>query len=638
MRRLKLDDITAALWHFDEAETSHPPSDAAGNVTPLAPVTAGQVPAVVAGHVDNYVTGARQFASGFAFKGTQAVADSTRLTRSMTLEAVLKYTQNGTRQTIAVHGKATGAGAEDRPWWISLRRTGGLDKVSFLWQRQSTGLNAVVGEITFTPPAGWFYLAVVREWISTTSATIRAYIGQVVAGRAAFSLVGTATSTEADVDTGGDGEINVGCNWNQTGGVYESFTANPIAQIRVSSEVRSAEEIEHTFRELFETPTHGYELLRQLQPPGLARPQSPSSKFQQLFQVAGGALGTAWSKTTEMLDDFLPDRAWSFLDRWETITRLAPTPGDSIETRRARVVGFLRRVQGYTRAQIVEAVADILDADTTDLAFVELSNIFLEEFDATLSARWEDITVDGSASAGGGILGLEVAPGDNVPWNASGQTPAAVRTTLPDQDGAQISMVLSGLSLGENGAAVGLYVSNFPSGNAHMFGIKRSAGANKWWHATLVAGVFTETLGANIPAGTKYWLRYRDLGGGLVDLEYQVDGTTFDGPWTTIFDNVASIAAARDWTGAFMSDSVDPVVTGSATDVEAFRIYTPNSRHVFFWYIYRDPALGGSPDVDGAQLVVSKMQPAHQAGFVITALSALCDSANSLLDQTPMGA
>jgi len=306
-------------------------------------------------------------------------------------------------------------------------------------------------------------------------------------------------------------------------------------------------------------------------------------------------------------------------------------------------VGFLRRVQGFTRDQILEAVTQLLDTASTNLQFLESSNTWLDEFPGVaLDARWRSETVSGSISVTGGHAVLSCAAADTIPWTAvaSASTPVLARTTVPAELGVEVACKLTSLSLGENGAAVGVFLQNRVTGDVHLFGIKRNAGANKWWYATILAGVFTETFGPTIAAGTSYWLRYVDrsaVSPGTADVTYQVDGTTYDGPWTTLA-TLPAMNGERQWCGLFMSDSTNPVVTGSSVNVESFRLYAPRSPIVFNWYIYRDPGLGGTPDLVGAQLVIDKMQPAHEDGTITAALSCLYDDPNSGYDLTPLGA
>jgi uncharacterized protein YmfQ (DUF2313 family) len=634
MATLEVDALTAALWRFDESQASYLPNDAAGGIAPLGPVVAGQIPTVVPGQLGNGMGFARQFAAGFGFKGAELVADRLRLRRSLTLEAVLQYTQNGGRQTIVCRGTKDGTAAQRRLFCLSLIRSGGVDKVSLEWDRTS-GTAAVVGDITFTPPAGWFYLAVVREWTSTVLATVRAYVGQMVGERPVFALVGTQTSTEADIEDGAAGETDVGIRWG--GAAYDSHYAGPLDQVRVSSDVRSAEELEHTFRTQFFYPGLAYELVTQALPPGVGYSTDPTSRIQRWLQVLAEGVGIAWGKARELADYYQPDVAWSLLSRWEQITRLSPRPGDTIQQRRDRVVGFLRRIHGYNRDSIRNAVFELLNTTVANVVVVENSNMFTDPFDGSTPKPWWTIEANnGTAVVTAGLLALQSQAGDDARWNATVAVPVRLRTTLAADTEAEVIASVQP-SLTDNGASCGLYVYNFVNGNAHLFGIQRDAGSNKWWHRKIEGGVVTSTLGAATGAGTTFWLRYKRKADGNVDLQFRVDGSGFDGPWSTAFAGVATIAS--QWTGPFVVVDTNPAVSINGGDFLDFRMWCPRSREVFQAYLYRDPLLAPTNyDRVGAQLVVDKMKPAHVNVTVIEALDALTDSPFTRVDGEPLGA
>lgn len=638
MATLDVDSITAALWRFDESQASYPSSDAVGDLAPLGPVVAGQTPTVVAGALGNGMGFARQFASGFGLKALELVADSLRLRRSVTFEAVLQYTQNAGRQVLVCRGKKTGTTTERRLFCLSLIRSGGVDKVSLEWDRTS-GTAAVVGDITFTPPTGWFYLAVVREWTSTTSAVVRAYVGQMIGDRPVFALVGSQTSAEADIEDGAGGETEVGCRFNNGGGVYDSFYAGPVDTLRVSSAVRSAEELEHTFRRLFYFPALAYDLVKQCLPPGVAYSTDPTSRIQRWLQVLAEGAAIAWAKARELADYYQPDVAWSLLSRWETITRLSPRPGDTIDKRRQRVVGFLRRVQGYSRSKIRNGVFELLNTTVDNVVVVENSNLFVEDFASSIATYWATEANNGTAGISGGHLDLDSQTGDDARWNASRMVPVRLRTSVAEDDEVEVITSVTP-ALTDNGASCGLFVWNQVVNSAHLYGIQRVGGVNKFWHRKIEAGVATDVTGVNVPAGTVFWLRLRRIAGGSnVELSYRVDGSGFDGPWTVAFASVASFTAPMDWAGPCVVVDTNPAASNNGADFLDFRIWTPRQREVWQAYLYRDPTIVPTTyDRVGAQLVVDKMKPAHVNVTVIEALAALCDSPYTRVDGEPLGA
>jgi len=630
--RFQIDDATAACWHFDEPKTAVLPNDATGHTTPLQRVIAGQVPAVVAGLAGP----ARRFQEGYAFQTGEApeAPGALRLRRSMTLEAVLTYTPSSAPQVIACRGKRNDTG-EERLWCVALAQIGG-PVLRFDWDRAS-GAEASGASIPLgTLPAGFFYLAVVREWLSTTSCTVHAFVNGV--------LVGSATSSQADIENGDGGSTTIGVKWEEGDSAFNGFFAGTIDALRVSSIARSAEEIEHTHRALLVYPVWGYELLASLLPPGEAWTRSLDSRIQRFFMVAGGGLAIAWAKAAELLD-FLPDRAWSVLDRWESITRLSPRPFDTIAQRRDRVVGFLRKVQGYSAPQIAAAVADLLGQAASNVVIREASNVHLLSFNgATIASKGLQEPNEGTIGQVNGLLTLSSQVGDDARWTAAVAKPVRLRASVAE--GAEVE-IIAGIkpALVDDGASCGVYVHNAATGAAQLFGILRSGGGNRWWYRTIDvdgesgAPTMGEVVGGLVPAGTVYWLRLkrRTDEEGEFDLQYRVDGSGFDGPWTTLASGLETIASPLHWCGPFVAVDTAPAVNGNAASFVDFRIVTPQSRHVWQWFVYRDPSLAPAYDRAGAQLVLDKMKPAHTRGTVIESLAFVVGSPFSRVGVEPVG-
>lgn len=70
----------------------------------------------------------------------------------------------------------------------------------------------------------------------------------------------------------------------------------------------------------------------------------------------------------------------------------------------------------------------------------------------------------------------------------------------------------------------------------------------------------------------------------------------------------------------------------------AFAIAIANDREIYRFFIYRDPDLPGSYDLESAQEVVDRMKPSHTVGHVIESIDFLCDDEFSLCDRDILGA
>lgn len=616
---------TKIVLHFDEPATTMRPEDAAGSLQPLAPANAGQTPAVA----DGAVGGGRLFAVNKGFIASEAVVDATKLRRSMTIEAILKYTASaGIEQTIICRGKKTGTAAERRLWCLSIVDVAGVQKLRSAWDR-SGGTAAVVPDLTFTPPAGFMYLAAVREWASATVATVSYYVNGL--------FVGSVTSAEANIEDGDAGTTQIGIRWNQGGAVYAFEYRDIIDELRVAEGTRSAEEIRQIARRLFVHPARQYEALKALMPPGNAYTTNPESFIQRELMVAGDGLGHAASKLAELDEDFLPDRAWSFLDRWEEVTRLAPRADDTIAQRRERVVGFLRKIHGYNRDEIRTAIFQLLRLTSTQVAISEVSNRFDDSFlTSPLGPAWHQEANEGTIGVSAGQLTLAVQAGDDARWTDSLRKAVNVRTPLVDADRCEIVADVASRSVPSNGDGVGLFVLDMlNSGWAHLFGIKRDAGVEKFFSATIGPSHVVTVYADAVPAG-QLWLSFqRKAGGGnLCDLRYSTTGKY--GPWTTVADDIATLVTPGSC-GLFARAETQPAPSNVSLVLNEGSVWCPRARTPFHWYVYRDPGISGTPDIQGAQLVIAKMKPAHTLGTVVESLALKCDDADNLSDREPLG-
>jgi uncharacterized protein YmfQ (DUF2313 family) len=70
----------------------------------------------------------------------------------------------------------------------------------------------------------------------------------------------------------------------------------------------------------------------------------------------------------------------------------------------------------------------------------------------------------------------------------------------------------------------------------------------------------------------------------------------------------------------------------------AFVVAAGDDRLIFEFFIYRDPALPGTPFLAAAQLLVNDMKPTHTRGLVIESVLFQCDDDNSQCDRDLVGA
>jgi len=264
--------------------------------------------------------------------------------------------------------------------------------------------------------------------------------------------------------------------------------------------------------------------------------------------------------------------------------------------------------------------------------------------EATIASKWLQEPNEGTIGQVNGLLTLSSQVGDDARWTAAVAKPVRLRASVAE--GAEVE-IIAGIkpALVDDGASCGVYVHNAATGAAQLFGILRSGGGNRWWYRTIDvdgesgAPTMGEVVGGLVPAGTVYWLRLkrRTDEEGEFDLQYRVDGSGFDGPWTTLASGLETIASPLHWCGPFVAVDTAPAVNGNAASFVDFRIVTPQSRHVWQWFVYRDPSLAPAYDRAGAQLVLDKMKPAHTRGTVIESLAFVVGSPFSRVGVEPVG-
>ena len=618
------DEDTALLLRFHEPDVTVRPSDTAGGLNDLV-VPAGLTAPTV---VDGVVGRARQFGVTTGYEATEAVAGTTRLDRDVTIEALVSFATGnltGTAKTVIARGRRTGADAEILLWALRLLGSGGPSSVRFSWAEINGTVYSV--DAAFAPPSGFFYVAAVRRWISTTSVEVDFYVDG--------AFVATVASTKGNIGKGVGGTVTVGHSESAT--VKSEYWEDAIDDIRVSTRARTAEEIAHTQRQLLLYPDLGYDLVRACVPPGRTYSEDRGSVVQRELQIEGDGLGLAWGLAEELLDAFLPDRATRTLARWERITRLYPKPGDLSATRRARVLGHLRKVHGFNRDEIRAALAVVLALTEAQVQILEVSNRFLDDFaDADPAPSWAHEPGQGTIVENAGQLRMTLVATKTHGW-IPGLAPWA-RVALASGVEVEAIGALSLRTLTDAGDAVSVLVHNRLTLDTHHFGVIKDAGVEKFFHDTVVANVRTRTIlgSPSVPGSGTLYLRIQRTLAGTVNLAFTTATDGWFGPWTTVVAGAASIANP-EWAGIALQGDAASATGTTAAEFTEVRVWMPHSPLVWRWYIFRDPGIGGAPDLPGAQMIVTRMQPAHTRGTVVQSPMLLCDSATDLVDRDPLG-
>jgi len=320
----------------------------------------------------------------------------------------------------------------------------------------------------------------------------------------------------------------------------------------------------------------------------------------------------------------LPDAApLGVIERWERICGLSAKPRDSLDVRRARLVGFLSREEGFRRAAIQEALAGVVGLAPEDVEIVEFSNTQTDDFAALNTAeRW--LVGDGTWAAVAGKLRVDLATGADVTW-AGKQLGAHVRMPVDnggDTAGLFVAAKLVAHTL-PNQVGCGILLACRRTNNALYFGVFEDGGTRELVYRKIAGGVPGPSVILTSPVAGALWLRLQSASNGVLgSFRFRWSAVGPDGPWTQL-DNVAIGLSDMDNVGFGVFGDDDTINSDLQVDWDDFLVHAPKSPRPFNWYVYVDPALSPNPDMIGARHLVAKLKPAHTNASVIQSKSLL---------------
>lgn len=625
---LLVDAETAALWTLAEIE-GVACSDGAGVVDDL--VAEGVGPTITeSGAWAQSI--ARNFTAGALLGLDLASSPTTAITRDVTIQAITCIPQDGTtRPTLIVRG--LGGAGDPIAFGLELSiATGATLTLRMFWQ-ESDGTEHVDGGATFANPgaAAVLLITATRRWEATDRVVCRYYIGEELLGE----------SVSADGEIGGDtaGQLAIGARWS--GSTWHRRWAATVDELKVTRHEMQAEQVSAVWRRLAVHQPAGYELVAALPAPGTPITTNPASRIQRLLRIAGQALGLAAARG-EQLRDLLPDRAYGrVLERWEAMAEL-PTLGlASVEARRERLIAHLRR-KGWTEENIFAAVAVLLDCDAGDLELDNFSNTYTDAFATLRAERWS--AEPGASSVGwdvtGGRLRARANLGDDQRTDGAHRAGMACMLPITHMRGLYFGARLSITALASGASEAGLYLRHGYNGDHMFFGVQRVGGVysvvSQRYRGNIAIDA-TPVVHAVVTSADR-WLRLRRVEGGAfigtsadcpIELGWSADGATYSTAsptWANVFR----------WAGFYLRGSAS---LPANTDVrfDQWKCRTPYGSRPFCVYVYRDPGLGGSPDVLGASALLRRFRHAYVHEAAITSRSLRCDDTGSGCDLGPMG-
>lgn len=616
------------LLAFDQPDGVLTP-DLEGNLDNLAPVAGHTVAPTAA-------TGWTGLSRSFTAASVQALIASdlpgelTLLQRDVTIQVLLALELgSGAQPTSTMIARGNHDGTESNAWSYGLELFdggGGLVGVRWFWD---AGLATKTdGGATFQPPPDGeiFMLTATRRWTSSTSVTMRYYVDE--------RLIAETTSAFGAIDGGTTGKTTVGARLNNT--TWEHFLTATIDQIYVGAFEMSLEEIRHIWRRLSLYQPQGVAMLTGLVPPGSGWGSDPGNRIGKWSKVAGQALGQGIAGAEELRALWLPDAVTlATIGRWETLIGIAPGPTDSLDIRRARIISYLSRENGYAIPQVQQALSGVLGLAPSDVGVFEFSNEIDEGFLSINSQRW---TVGGAGTWA--IVGFKLrvteASGGDISWAVS-RTRCNLRAPMADSPvDFFAALEVAAYTLPINTLA-GLYFTNGVSGNSLWFGVYNDgSGAKHFGYITCLAGIMgTFTVLGAAPAAP-VWLRVQNTADGMFTLSHSAtDSTT-----ATMTSHIVAIAFDDfQWAGPGAVSTDTALASGLSVDFTGFTLYTPNGDRPFYWYVFRDPSDPGSWDALGGEATVLKVKPAHTYAGLCFNAEILCDDPrDGLCDRGPLGA
>lgn len=637
---LGLVDVEARLLiRFDEIETTTRPQDETGvcedfdvGITPVATAMPSKIDAVLGrGRLFNGGT------TGLATRDKDP--GSTLFTRDMSIQVVIGWDAEGQDAagipgTIVSRGLG-GSSAErvcyglrldviDAPTFTGLIR--------WYWQDVAGVEKLQDGAQVVIEPAQYTMLTATRRWVSPTQVELAYYVGD--------RLLGTVTSADGSIGGGTTGALQLGCR--TSGGVNGAFLAGTLDELLIVDRELCAEEVEGTWLRITLYQPRAVQLLRDLIDPEFPISDKPDSDAQLDIRMQGHLLGFAAAQTEMLRAYFLPQHAYgSTLAQWEEAVAVTPKPGPagSIQERRGRVLSRLRQKQGISIPGLEEALRDLVDCDVSDLEFIAYSALVEDGFDAAVDPVLWDMTPTGCAAFSAGKARFAPGAGDYrlsdglKNWRTIARPVS--QPSVPGVFGGEHVVAKLVVSTPQNNFEAGVWLGDKSLHNYILIGLRETGGVFQIVTERVVEAVsqgvtVLATPGAN-PAAT--WFHLYEHAAGLWTAAWSFTSGT--GPFA--FSDPLAQPTLVHWAGCYVR-SIAAVAAGPVADFDEFQLWEPNGTRAFNAYVFRDPGLGGSPDLEGAHSVIRAIKHAFTHATIITSRALLSGDPGSLCDRGPMGA
>lgn len=620
------------LLRFDEETTATHPKDAGGVLNDLWIDATLSPPPVVDG-----TTGRARSFSPTGATGLIAVdttSGSSLLTRDMTIQVILSLDvvgQNtaGTTGTIVARGRGTSS-AEYLAYALEVQVvdvTTSLCSVRWLWQDISGNLKTQTGA-QFTLAKDFTILTACRRWVSPTSVVLSYYAGDILIGRVA--------SADGSIGGGTTGAFQVGARFS--GGTYGSLLAGVIDELLILDHEITREEIEATWLRITRYQPLGVQLFIEQHDLGFPLPDDPSSDVQLDIRMTGQALGYAAAAMENIRANALPPRAYgTVLEQWEETVRVTPAPLQDIDTRRERVVSKMQQRQGSSTAGLMNALEHVIGgADPSQLQFLAYDNTVTDDFTAIDPLRWDILPNGGGIiSAAGGAASFRPGPGSYT-MNGVAWPPTWISMRQPvGGDGKQARQLAKlTLTTPQPNVEAGVFFQNAITDDYLLLGLREVPGGS--------FRVETESFIKRVSQGV---VLQAIIGANPAAIWLHLFQTTTNGTWQAAWSTTSATAGyalsgpithptVAYWGGCYLRSVA--AIGAAVADFGSHILRAPFGHRPTNAYVYLDPALGFTPDIDGAHSVIQTVKHAFVNATFVTSPNLLCGQAPGC-GRGPMG-
>lgn len=619
------------LIRFDEVDDATRPQDetrACNDFDVLATGIRVDMPAVVPAALGR----GRAFSATTGLSAKDIEPGATLMTRDMSIQVVLSW--DAAAQALGQPGeiicRGTGTGpAEYVAYSLQLDVS---DAPSFTarlrwhWQDIGGGDHTAPGVLVVLQPGQYTMLTATRRWVSPTQVELAYYIGD--------QLAGVETSTHGSIGGGTTGTMQIGF---RAQGTNSNFLEGVIDEMMLVDRELCAEEVEATWLRITRYQPLGVQLFRESFDRDFPISDLPESDVLLDIRMTGHILGYAAAQTENLRANFLPQRAYgSTLEQWEQAVAVSPKPVQGTQARRERVLARLRQRGGVSIDGIKDALAELVDCLPDDLEFVAYTNTVVDGFDTVLDALLWDMTPTGFASWHAGQA--RMAPGagtfllddNHRDWRTIAQSVS--QPSIHGAVGLEHAIAKLVISTPQNNFEAGVWFGDKGHGNYLLLGLRQD-GVFKIVTESFVAGVsqgvvVQATPGAN-PAAIWFHLYETALG------SWTAAWSTVSalGPYT--LSGAIAHPTAVHWAGMYIRSIA---ATGAAVaDFDDFQLWTPNGTRPFNAYVYRNPALGGTPDMEGAHSVIQAIKHAFVHATIIDSKRFVLGPNGGRLGRGPLG-